>query len=53
MDEAEDSSSDEDMRPGAVAVVGVFTGPTHPSARSEPSLIIAKLAEPYQEDKEL
>jgi hypothetical protein len=46
----------------AVAVAGVFTGPTGPpvlseprgpSATDEPSLIIAELAEPYQEDEEL
>jgi hypothetical protein len=54
-------SSDEDMRPGAVAVAGAFTGPTGPFALSEPrgpsasdpSLIIAELAEPSEEDKEL
>jgi hypothetical protein len=60
-DKEEDTSLDEEMRPGAVAGAGVFTGPTGPSVLSEPrgpyakepSLIIAKLAEPYQEDKEL
>jgi hypothetical protein len=52
------------MRPGAVAVAGSgafpgATGPSalgetpDPSARSEPSLIAAELAEPYHEDEEL
>jgi hypothetical protein len=49
----EDASSDEEIMPGAVIVVGVFTGPTGPSVVSEPSLIIAKLAEPSQEEEEL
>jgi hypothetical protein len=60
-DEEEDASSDEEMRPGALAVAGVFTGLASPSVLSEPrgpytkepSLIIAELAEPYQEDEEL
>jgi hypothetical protein len=59
--EEENASSDEEMRPGAVAVTGGFTGPTGPSAlseprgpsASEPSLITAELAEPSQEDEEL
>jgi hypothetical protein len=57
-----DASSDEDMRPGAVAVAVAFPGatgpsalgePPGPSARSEPSLIIAELAEAFQGDEEL
>jgi hypothetical protein len=61
-DEEEDASSDEETRPGAVAMAGAFTRPTGPSvvnerrgpsARREPSLIIAELAEPYQEDEDL
>jgi hypothetical protein len=43
---------DEEVRPGSVVAAGAFTGPTGPSA-SEPSLIIAELAEPSQEDEEL
>jgi hypothetical protein len=35
-DEEEDASLDEEMRPGAVAMAGVFTGPTSPSILSEP-----------------
>jgi hypothetical protein len=50
--EEEDASSDEKIRPGAVAVAGAFPGPTGPSA-SEPSWIIAEVAEPSQEDEEL
>jgi hypothetical protein len=49
-DEEEGASSDEEIFPGAVAMV---SEPRDPSARSEPSLIIAELAEPYQEDEEL
>jgi hypothetical protein len=57
----EEIDSGEEMKPGAVAVAGVFTSPTNPSILSEsqgpsarePSLIIAELAEPYQEDEEL
>jgi hypothetical protein len=59
-----DASSDEDNKPGAVAVDGVFTGPTGPSGLSQPrvrpspvrdpSLIVAaELAEPSQEDEQL
>jgi hypothetical protein len=44
--EEEDASSDEDIKPGAVSVAGVFTGPKEsPLHRDKaPSLIIAKLA---------
>jgi hypothetical protein len=60
-DEEEDTSSDEEMRPGAVAMAGLFTGRTSPSvlsesqapSASEPFLIIAELAEASQEDEEL
>jgi acyl-CoA-binding protein len=62
------ASSNEEMKPGAVAVAGVFTGSTSPSFLGEPrgpsakepsliiaeqSLIIAELAEPFKEDEEL
>jgi hypothetical protein len=61
MKRRQDASSDEEIMPEAVAVVGVFTGPTGPSVVSEPrgryaeepSLIIAELAEPSQEEEEL
>jgi hypothetical protein len=52
---------DEEMRPGAVAMAGVFTGPTSPSILSEPwgpskfdeqSLIMGKLAEASQEEEQ-
>lgn len=36
-----DASSDEEMRPGAVAVAGMFKGPTGPSVLSETSSNIA------------
>ncbi len=61
-EEEVDASSDEEMRPGAVAVAGTFPGatgpsvlrkPRGPSARSEPSLIVAELAEASQEEEEL
>jgi hypothetical protein len=61
-DEEEDASSDEEIRPGAVFVAGVFTGPPRPSVLSEAqgpsaigeqSTIIAELAEPSQEDEEV
>jgi hypothetical protein len=61
-DEEDDVSSDEEIRPGAVAVAGLFTGRTIPSFLSEPqgpsaldeqSTIMGELAEPSQEDEEL
>ena len=61
-EEEVDASSDEDIKPGAVAEVGTFPGatgpsvlraPRGPSAFDEPSLIVAELAEPYQEDEDL
>jgi hypothetical protein len=60
--EEEDASLDEEMRPGAVAVAGEFTGPTipsilsesqGPSAIDEQSVIMGELAEPSKEDEEL
>jgi hypothetical protein len=50
------------MKPGAISVAGVFTGPTGPSVLSEPrgpsaidepSIIVAELAEPNQKDEDL
>ena len=52
-DACSDASSDEEMRSGAVAVAGMFTGGTNASVLSEPSLIVAKLAEDSQEDEKL
>jgi hypothetical protein len=62
-DASSDTSSDEEMRPGAVAVPGLFTGRTSPSVLSESqvssaiddeqSTIMGELAEPSQEDEEL
>jgi hypothetical protein len=62
-DASSDASSDEEMRPGAVAVPGLFTGRTSPSvldesqapsAIDEQSVIMGELApEPFQKDQEL
>jgi hypothetical protein len=52
-----DASSDEENKPGAVAVPGVIRGPSQParapSVISQPSLIVAELAEPSQQDEAL
>jgi hypothetical protein len=58
----EDASLDEETRPGAVAMPGLFTGRTSPSALSQPqgpsaideqSTIMGELAEPSEREAEL